>query len=250
MQYDYGNVGYSTRTTTQYEEGLRKYFLKIYQLMSAELAITAIAAIAVFTLPTLNLMFATNGYRHYMGLTGFGWLISFAPLGISLYFAFGYDRISAENAQILFLVYAVLVGMSLVALGLIYTGASIARTFFVCSAMFGGMSLYGYSTDKDPTSIASFLIMGLIGLLLTSVINIFLQSSAVEYALSVIGIIIFTGLIAYDTQKLKHIYYNGHDTSGKVGIMGAFTLYLDLINLFVFLIRFLGVKKNDWITKR
>tara|TARA_B100001093_G_C26115234_1_gene712637 strand:- start:24 stop:551 length:528 start_codon:yes stop_codon:yes gene_type:complete len=174
-----------------------------------------------------------------------GWLISFAPLGISLYFAFGYSIISAENARMLFWVYAALVGMSLAALGLMYTGASIARTFFVCSAMFGGMSLYGYSTGKDLTGLGSFLLMGLIGLLLTSVINIFLQSSAVEYTLSVIGVIIFTGLIAYDTQKLKHIYYSGQDISGKVAIMGAFTLYLDFINLFIFLLRFLGVKKND-----
>ena len=246
MQYDYRYLKQSTRSSTQYDEGLRKYFLKIYQIMSAGLAITAIAAIAVLTIPALtNLMFDTDGYGHYMGLTGFGWLISFAPLGISLYFAFGYDRISAENAQILFWVYAALVGMSLAALGLIYTGASIARTFFVCSAMFGGMSLYGYSTGKDLTGLGSFLFMGLIGLVLTSIINIFLQSPAIEYALSVIGVIIFTGLIAYDTQKLKHIYYSGHDASGKVGIMGAFTLYLDFINLFVFLLRFLGVKRND-----
>lgn len=246
MQYDYRNVSYSTRSTTQYDEGLRKYFLRIYQLMSAGLAITALSAIAVFTLPTLtNLVFATNGYGCYIGLTGFGWLISFAPLGISLYFAFGYDRISAKNAQILFWVYAALVGMSLAALGLIYTGASIARTFFVCSAMFGVMSLYGYSTGKDLTGLGSFLFMGLIGLVLTSVINILLRSPAIEYALSVIGVIIFTGLIAYDTQKLKHIYYSGNEASGKIGIMGAFTLYLDFLNLFVFLMRFLGVKRND-----
>lgn len=136
--------------------------------------------------------------------------------------------------------------MSLSALGLIYTGASIARTFLVCSAMFGGMSLYGYSTGKDLTGLGSFLFMGLIGLVLTSIINIFLQSPAIEYALSVIGVIIFTGLIAYDTQKLKHIYYySENDASGKIGIMGAFTLYLDFINLFVFLLRFLGVKRND-----
>ena len=106
--------------------------------------------------------------------------------------------------------------------------------------MFGGMSLYGYSTGKDLTGLGSFLFMGLIGLLLTSVINIFLQSSAVEYALSVIGVIIFTGLIAYDTQKLKHIYYSGHDASSKVGIMGAFTLYLDFINMFLFILRLFG----------
>lgn len=246
MQYDYKYIKQSTRTSTQYDEGLRRYFLKIYSLMSSGLAVTALSAIAVFSLPALtNLMFVTDGFGHYMGLTGFGWLISFAPLAISLYFAFGYDRISSENAQILFWVYAALVGMSLSALGLIYTGASIARTFFVCSAMFGGMSLYGYSTDKDLTGLGSFLFMGLIGLVLTSIINIFLQSPAIEYALSVIGVIIFTGLIAYDTQKLKLIYYSGNDASGKVGIMGAFTLYLDFINLFVFLMRFLGIKRND-----
>ena len=114
MQYDYRYLKQSTRSSTQYDEGLRKYFLKIYQLMSAGLAITALSAIAVLTITTLtNLMFVTDGYGHYMGLTAFGWLVSFAPLGISLYFAFGYDRISAENAQILFWVYAALVGMSL-----------------------------------------------------------------------------------------------------------------------------------------
>jgi FtsH-binding integral membrane protein len=246
MQYNYKNVSYNTRTTTQYDEGLRKYFLKIYQLMSSGLTITALSAIIVSSLPALsNLMFVTDGYGHYVGLTGFGWLISFAPLGISLYFAFGYDRISTKNSQILFWIYAALVGMSLAALGLIYTGVSIARAFFICSAMFGGMSLYGYSTDKDLIGLGPFLFMGLIGLVLTSVMNIFLQSSAIEYALSVIGVIIFTGLIAYDTQKLKHIYYNGNDTSGKIGIMGAFTLYLDFINLFIFLMRFVGIKRND-----
>jgi len=246
MQYDYKYIKQSTRTNLQYDEGLRKYFLKIYQLMSAGLAITAIAAIAVFTLPTLtNLMFVTDGYGHYMGLTGFGWLISFAPLGISLYFAFGYDRISAENAQILFWIYAALVGMSLAALGLIYTGASIARTFFVCSAMFGGMSLYGYSTGKDLTGLGSFLFMGLIGLMLTSIINIFLRSPAIEYALSVIGVIIFTGLIAYDTQKLKNLYFSGADGGSKVGIIAALTLYLDFINLFIYLLRFMGQRRDN-----
>lgn len=214
--------------------------------MTLGLAITAISAFAVLTIPTLtNMMFVTDAYGHYMGLTGFGWLISFAPLGISLYFAFGYNRISASNAQMLFWIYAMLVGMSLAPLGLIYTGTSIARTFFVCSAMFGGMSLYGYSTGKDLTALGSFLFMGLIGLVITSVINIFLKSPAIEYAMSVIGVIIFTGLIAYDTQKLKALYYQGGEGAGKVGIMGAFTLYLDFINLFVFLLRFLGVRRND-----
>jgi hypothetical protein len=214
--------------------------------MSGGLAITACSAIAVSVLPVLtNLMFATDVYGHYIGLTGIGWLITFAPLGISLYFTCGYSRISTDNAKMLFWLYSALMGMSLASLGFIYTGTSITRTFLICSAMFGGMSLYGYSTDRDLTNIGSFLIMGLIGLTLTSLINIFLRSSAMEHVLSVIGVIIFTVLTAYDTQKLKYIYYSGYDTSGKVGIMGAFTLYLDFINLFVFLLRFLGVRKND-----
>ena len=246
MQYDYRYINQSTRTSTQCEEGLLRYFLEIYQLMTVGLAITAISSFAVLTIPTLtNMMFVTDGYGYYMRLTGFGWLISFAPLGISLYFAFGYNRINASNAQMLFWIYAMLVGMSLASLGLIYTGASMARIFFVCSAMFGSMSLYGYSTGKDLTGLGSFLFMGLIGLVLTSVINIFLKSQAVEYALSVIGVIIFTVLTAYDTQKLKTLYYQRIDAKGKIGIVGAFTLYLDFINLFVLLIRFLGVKRND-----
>jgi len=244
MKYDYRNISYN-RTSTYYDQDLRRYFLKIYQLMSVGLAITAVSAMAVLSMPLLTELMFVMDHGYLVGLTGFGWLISFAPLGISLYFAFGYDRISADNAKMLFWLYAVLVGMSLSSLGLIYTGASIARTFFVCSAMFGGMSLYGYSTGKDLTNFGAFLFMGLMGLVLTSIINMFLRSSAIEQALSIIGVFIFTGLIAYDTQKLKSIYYSGNDTRGKLGIMGAFTLYLDFINLFVFLIRFLGVRRND-----
>ena len=214
--------------------------------MSVGLAITACAGIAVLTSPTLtNLMFVTDVYRNYLGLTGLGWLVSIGPLGISLYFTFNYYKISAENSQILFWAYAVLVGMSLASLGLVYTGISIVRTFFICSAMFGGMSLYGYSTNRDLTGVGSFLFMGLLGLALTLTINVFLKSSIIEHTLSVIGVFIFTGLTAYDTQKLKHIYYNRYGDSHKIGIMGAFTLYLDFINLFVFLLRFLGIRKND-----
>lgn len=127
-----------------------------------------------------------------------------------------------------------------------YVGASIAKTFFIYSSMFGGMSLYGYSTEKDLTSMGSFLYMGLIGLIIASLVNLMLQKSpAVEFALSFIGVGIFTGLVAYDTQKLKALYYQGADTNSKIGIMAAFTLYLDFINLFVYLLRFFGVKRND-----
>jgi FtsH-binding integral membrane protein len=214
--------------------------------MSTGLAITAIAAFSVLSVPLLtNMMFNIAPGGYLVGMTSIGWLITFAPLGISLYFAFGLDRISTQNAQMLFWVYATLIGMSLASLGFVYTGASITKTFLICSAMFGGMSLYGYSTKKDLTSMGSFLFMGLIGLVIASLINILFRSPAIEFALSFLGVLIFTGLIAYDTQKLKSLYYQGTDTDGKIGIMAAFTLYLDFINLFIYLLRFFGEKIND-----
>ena len=241
---DYRANTFTSRANTSYDDGLRRYFLKIYQMMSAGLAITALSAFAVFSVPALaNMMFNITPNGYLTGLTGIGWLISFAPLGISLFFAFGYSRLSSENAQMLFWIYAALMGMSLASLGFVYTGASITKTFLICSGMFGGMSLYGYSTQKDLTSMGSFLYMGLLGLILASLANMFFQSSAMELALSVIGVAIFTGLIAYDTQKLKSLYYQGADD--KTGIMAAFTLYLDFVNLFIYLLRFLGVRKGS-----
>ena len=240
------NLNYKTTSTTLYDEGLRQYFLKIYALMSTALAITAVSAFSVLSVPTLtNMMFNTALGGYLIGMTSIGWLITFAPLGISLYFAFGLDRISTQNAQMLFWVYAALFGMSLSSLGFLYTGASITKTFLVCSAMFGGMSLYGYSTKRDLTSTGSFLFMGLTGLVIASLINILFRSPAIEFALSFLGVLIFTGLIAYDTQKLKSLYYQGADTDGKIGIMAAFTLYLDFINLFIYLLRFLGIRKDN-----
>ena len=241
---NYRNATFS-KTNTAYDDGLRKYFLKIYQLMCGALAITAISAFAVFSIPALTSLMFNMEMGYVTGMTPLGWLISFAPLGISLYFTIGYNRITYENAQILFWVFATLMGMSLSSLGFMYTGASIAKTFFICSSMFGGMSLYGYSTEKDLTSMSSFLYMGLIGLIIASLVNMLLQSPAVEFALSFVGVGIFTGLIAYDTQKLKALYYQGADTNSKIGIMAAFTLYLDFINLFIYLLRFFGVKRND-----
>ena len=243
--FNYRTTNYTSFSNTSHDEGLRQYFLKIYALMSSGLLITAIAAFAVFSIPALTSLMFNVEMGYITGMTPVGWIITFAPLGIALYFSFGFDRINAQNAQMLFWVYSGLMGMSLASLGFTYTGTSIARTLFICSSMFGGMSIYGYTTKKDLTSMGSFLYMGLIGLILTSVINMFLQSSAVEFALSVVGVLVFTGLIAYDTQKLKALYYQGADSSDKMGIMAAFTLYLDFINLFVFLLRFLGVRRGN-----
>ena len=244
-KFDYiTNSNVSSRTL--YDEGLRQYFLKIYTLMSTGLAITALAAFSVFSIPSLTrIMFNVTADGYFQGMTSVGTLVSFAPLAISLYFAFGSHRINTDNARTLFLAFAALMGLSLGSLGFIYTGASITKTFLICSGMFGGMSLYGYSTKKDLTSFGSFLFMGLLGLVLASVINFWFRSPAIEFVLSVIGVFIFTGLIAYDTQKLKSLYFNGATGNDKLGIMGALTLYLDFINLFIYLLRFLGVRKSD-----
>jgi FtsH-binding integral membrane protein len=244
-KFDYiTNSNVSSRTL--YDEGLRQYFLKIYTLMSTGLAITALAAFSVFSIPFLTrIMFNVTADGYFQGMTSVGTLVSFAPLAISLYFAFGSHRINTDNARTLFLAFAALMGLSLGSLGFIYTGASITKTFLICSGMFGGMSLYGYSTKKDLTSFGSFLFMGLLGLVLASVINFWFRSPAIEFVLSVIGVFIFTGLIAYDTQKLKSLYFNGATGNDKLGIMGALTLYLDFINLFIYLLRFLGVRKSN-----
>lgn len=244
-KFDYiTNSNVSSRTL--YDEGLRQYFLKIYTLMSTGLAITALAAFSVFSIPSLTrIMFNVTADGYFQGMTGVGTLVSFAPLAISLYFAFGSHRINTDNARTLFLAFAALMGLSLGSLGFIYTGASITKTFLICSGMFGGMSLFGYSSKKDLTSFGSFLFMGLLGLVLASVINFWFRSPAIEFVLSVIGVFIFTGLIAYDTQKLKSLYFNGATGNDKLGIMGALTLYLDFINLFIYLLRFLGVRKSD-----
>lgn len=246
QDFRFGNSRYNTRSSIYYDEGLRQYFLKIYSLMSGALVVTAISAFALPAIPALTqMMYHITPYGQIMGMTGIGWLISFAPLGIALFFAFGIHKIETKTAQMLLWVYAVLMGMSLSSLGLLYTGTSLVKTFFVCAATFCGMSLYGYTTKKDLTSMGSFLYMGLMGLIIASLVNLFMQSPAIEFALSFIGVIIFTGLIAYDTQKLKDLYFSGADGSGKTGIVAALTLYLDFINLFIYLLRFMGQRRDD-----
>jgi uncharacterized protein len=229
-----------------FDSGLRQYMLKIYNLMAAALAISGAMAYAFATIPALtSLVFQINP-NGTIGYTGLGYVAVFAPIGIALYFFWGNARMNIQTAQTLFWVYAALTGISLASLGFIYTGASIAKTFFITASMFGGMSIYGYTTNKDLTSMGSLLFIGLIAIILASIVNIFMQSPAVEFAVSIIGIIIFLGLTAYDTQRLKEIYYSagGGEYAQKMAIVGAFTLYLDFINLFIYLLRFLGVRKE------
>ena len=234
---DYTKTLTAASKNKTFDKGLRKYMLKVYNYMALALLLTGVAAVTTISVePIYNLMFQT----------GFGTIIMFAPLGIALYFFMGFGQMNLQTAQILFWVYAGLTGMSLAYLALIYTGASIARTFFICSSVFGAMSLYGYSTSRDLTSMGSFFAMGLIGLIIASLVNLFLKSSALSFATSLIGIVIFMGLIAWDTQKIKSMYYMaGNDEVGqKLSIMAAFTLYLDFINLFLYLMRFLGNRRD------
>lgn len=229
-----------------YDLGLRAYMLKIYNYMASALALTGVVAMFAANSPA----FIEAIYRvqdgHVVSMSPLGWIIAFAPLGLVMWLSFGINRLSAPAAQGIFWAYATVMGLSLSSIFLMYTGESIARTFFVTAGTFGAMSIYGYTTKRDLTGMGSFLMMGLIGLILASIVNIFMQSSALAFATSVIGVLIFVGLTAYDTQKLKGIYYQvagSAEAMAKASVMGALTLYLDFINIFMYLLRFIGDRK-------
>jgi len=237
---------FAAKETKGFDAGLKSYMLKIYNYMTMALLLTGVMAFAVLNFPPLmNLMYNIGPRGEFTGFSMMGYVITFAPLGIAFYLFARLDRMSPQSAQMWFWTYASLMGMSLSSLGLVYTGQSLAKTFFICSAVFGSVSIYGYTTKRDLTSMGSFLIIGLIGLIVVSIINIWLDSPAIEFATSFIGVAIFIGLTAWDTQKLKAMYYSSG--GGKIGenmaIRGALTLYLDFINLFIYLLRFLGNRR-------
>jgi len=246
IDYTRKAAGFSPRNRVHFDEGLRSYMLKIYNYMALALVLTGLMAYGTLNFPPLmNLMYNVGPDGQILGISGFGTIMKFAPLGIAIYFFMGIGKMSVSLAQKMFWAYAAVMGMSLSYLGLVYTGQSLARTLFICSAVFGSMSLYGYTTKKDLTSIGSFLVMGLIGLVIVSIVNIFLQSSAIAFATSFIGVAVFMGLTAWDTQKIKAMYHSsgGGEAGQKAAIMGAFTLYLDFINLFLFMLRFFGNRR-------
>jgi len=216
------------------DEGLRAYMLSIYNYMGLGLAITGLVAFLVASTPAL--------YQPIFG-TPLKWVVMLAPLGFVFALSFGIQRFSVGTAQILFWVYAAVMGLSLASIFLVFTGESIARTFFITAAAFGALSLWGYTTKRDLSAFGSFLVMGLIGLVIAMVVNIFLQSSALQFVVSVLGVFIFAGLTAWDTQQLKNLYFEVQSdatATAKTAIMGALKLYLDFINLFMFLLHFLG----------
>jgi len=236
----------ATTATASYDAGLRAHMLRVYNLMAGALALTGVTAYAVANTPVLlNAIYQVNA-QGALAPTMLGWVVMLAPLALVFFLSFRIQQMSQATAQLTFWGYAALVGASLASLFLLYTGASIALTFFVTAATFGTMSLYGYTTKRDLTGFGNFLFMGLIGILIASLANIFFQSAMVTFVVSILGVLIFTGLTAWDTQKIKQTYYAiGGDVAvaGKAAIMGALSLYLDFLNIFLFLLRFMGDRR-------
>ena len=214
------------------DAGLRSYMLKVYNYMASAVLLTGIVA----------MVFAGSGFAAQIMATPLRWLIILSPLAIVFAMSFGLNRMKESTLQTLFWSFAVLMGLSMSTIFLVFTGVSIAQTFFAVAAAFLGLSLWGYTTKKDLSGFGTFLIMGVVGLLVAMIINIFLQSTAMHLAISAIGVLLFAGLTAYDTQKIKsmYAYVAGTDMMGKTVIMGALTLYLDFINMFQFLLSFMG----------
>jgi FtsH-binding integral membrane protein len=224
------------------DAGLRSYMLSVYNYMASGVLLTGIIALGVANSSLINLIVNPATGQS----TPLFWVALFAPLGIVFALSFGINRISARTAQALFWVYAALVGVQFSSLFLVYTGVSIAQTFFATAAAFLGLSLYGYTTKRDLSGFGTFLVMGVVGLLVAMVINIFLRSPALNLAISAIGVLLFAGLTAYDTQKIKSMYFvvAGHgEAMAKSAVMGALQLYLDFINMFLFLLRFMGDRR-------
>jgi FtsH-binding integral membrane protein len=215
--------------------GLRQYMLRVYNYMAAGLGLTGLVAyVAVAT-----------GLYQQIAATPLIWLVMLAPLGAVLFLSFRIERMSVGAAQLSFWTFAALMGLSLAGIFLLYTETSIARVFFITAGTFAAMSFYGYTTQRDLSHFGSFLFMGLIGIVLASLVNIFIGSSALQFAISVIGVIVFTGLTAWDTQRIKEVYLESDpgDALTKKALLGALSLYLDFINLFVVLLQLVGQRR-------
>ncbi|HEX8485580.1 Bax inhibitor-1/YccA family protein [Sphingomonas sp.] len=230
----FGTADAGTRTAA-YDAGLRSYMLSVYNYMSSGVLLTGIVA----------LLFAQSGLAAQVLSTPLRYVIMLAPLAFVMVLSFGINRLSTAATQGLYWAFAVVMGLSLSSIFLVYTGTSIATTFFATAAAFAGLSLYGYTTKRDLSAFGTFLIMGVIGLLVASVINMFVQSSGLQLVISFVGVLLFAGLTAYDTQKIKSIYAQvaGTDMMGKSVVMGALSLYLDFINMFTFLLQFMGDRR-------
>jgi FtsH-binding integral membrane protein len=219
------------------DEGLRSYMLSVYNYMGLGLAITGVVAFLVAATPALYVPIFSTPLK---------WVVMLAPLGFVFFLSAKIRTMSVGTAQLTFWLFAAVMGLSLASIFLVFTGASIARVFFITAGTFGAMSLYGYTTKRDLSAWGSFLFMGLIGIIIASLVNLFIASSALQFAVSVIGVLVFTGLTAFDTQRIKEMYYeyDASDVVARKAIMGALSLYLDFINMFVMLLQLFGTSRN------
>ncbi|RWQ36095.1 MAG: Bax inhibitor-1/YccA family protein [Mesorhizobium sp.] len=234
------NLGYRTgvgaQTGAVFDEGLRKHMLRVYNYMGVGLVVTGVIAFMVASTPALYVPIFSTPLK---------WVVMLAPLAFVLLFSFKMQTMSAAGAQAMFWAFCAVMGLSLASVFLVFTGTSIARTFFIAATMFGATSLYGYTTKRDLTQFSSFLIMGLIGVVIASIVNIFLGSTALQFAVSVIGIAVFIGLTAWDTQTIKEQFAEnfGAESQQKLAVFGAFSLYLNFINIFQLLLNFTGERE-------
>lgn len=236
-----------TRARRAIDNGLQRYIVKVYVHMTLGLLITALGAAAAFTFtPLTNLLFTFNPLGQVVGHSLVGYVVMFAPFAIAMYTSRTFIRSTFAHSRFLLSLYAALIGMSFASLAFFYTIDSLHKTFLITACTFATMSIYGYTTNRDLTSLASFCMMAIWGIVISSLINIFLHSSMIDFVASFVGVIVFTGFTACETQKLKNIYYELQDTAlmEKVALMGAFSLYLNFLNLFVCLLRFFGEQKR------
>jgi FtsH-binding integral membrane protein len=240
--------GFGADRAAAIDAGLRSYMIRVYNYMAIGVAVTGLVAWLTFNVSV------TEGAGGALALTSFGqavfgsplkWVLMLLPLGMVFFISYRIDRIEAGTARALFFAFAALMGLSMSVIFLVFTGASITRVFFISAATFGALSLYGYTTQRDLSAMGSFLFMGLIGIIIASLVNIFLASSMMQFIISVVGVLVFAGLTAYDTQKIKEMYDPMDDGSiaGKKAVMGALSLYLDFINLFQMLLQLLGDRR-------
>lgn len=237
----------ASQQTATYDANLRAFMIKIFNYMA--IALTMTGAVAYFTAESsfmMSLFYSTNPMGQVTGISGLGYLIMFAPLIFVFLFGMSISRVSVNTAQLMFWAFSIIMGLSLSQIFLIYTGESITRVFFITAAIFAAMSIYGYTTKRSLVAMGSFLFMGLIGVIIASLVNMFMQSPAIYFATSVLSVLIFTGLTAYDVQKMVAIYhaYPNSEEKDKAAIMGALSLYMDFLNIFLSLLRLFGNRRS------
>jgi FtsH-binding integral membrane protein len=241
----YAQPGYADRAS--FDAGLRAHMLRVYNYMAGGLALSGlVAALIAFQPSVMAMFFSLNPQTGRAAPNILYWVAVLSPIGLLLWMSFGAQRMQFATMRTLYWVFTALQGVSLSMLLLVYTGESVARTFFVTAAAFAGLSLYGYTTKRDLSGFATFLVMGLIGILIASLVNLFLHSSGLSFVISCAGVLIFAGLTAWDTQRIKEQYSEayGSEAAGKLAVWGALSLYLDFINLFQFLLSFMGQRRD------